>query len=85
VNSEPEERLGRGFVLQGFERTTDELNVELHLEPVPIDQLRSLFDVGDDPEMCDAIPWTRSKRAPSRRWSPNRSTSTVRLFLQRYA
>ncbi|MDF2766890.1 MAG: hypothetical protein K0S81_3885 [Rhodospirillales bacterium] len=54
MNSEPEERLARGFVLQGFDRTTDELKIELHLEPVPIGQLRSLFDVGNDPEMCDA-------------------------------
>jgi hypothetical protein len=56
VTSAPEERLARGFVLQGFDRTTEELKVEFHLEPVPIDKLRSLFDVGDDPEMCDAYP-----------------------------
>ena len=48
--------LARGFVLQGFDRTTEELKVELHLEPVPIERLRSLFDVGDDPEMCDTYP-----------------------------
>ncbi len=46
----------RGFVLQGFDRTTEELKVELHLDPVAIDRLRSLFAVGDDPEMCDAYP-----------------------------
>jgi hypothetical protein len=43
-------------VLQGFDRRTEELRVELHLEAVPLERLRSLFDVGDDPEMCDAYP-----------------------------
>ncbi len=56
MNSAPEKRFARGFVLQGFDRTTEELKVELHLEPVPIDTLRMLFEVGDDPEMCDAYP-----------------------------
>jgi hypothetical protein len=46
----------KGLVLQGFDRTTEELKVELHLETLPIERLRSLFDVGDDAEMCDAYP-----------------------------
>jgi len=48
--------LARGFVLQGFDRETEELRVELHLKPAPIERLRSLFDVGDDDAMANAYP-----------------------------
>jgi hypothetical protein len=48
--------IAMGFVLLGFDRVTEELKVELHLEPVAIDRLHALFDVGDDPKMCDAYP-----------------------------
>jgi hypothetical protein len=41
----PEEDLARGFVLQGFDRATDELRIEPHLQAAPIDRLRSLFGV----------------------------------------
>lgn len=51
----------RGFVLQGFDRATEELRIELHLQPVPIDRLRSLFDVRDDLEMYDAYPLDAAK------------------------
>jgi hypothetical protein len=56
MKSTSEESLTSGFVLQGFDRTTDELRIELPLSPVPIDRLRALFDLRDDPEMCDAYP-----------------------------
>jgi hypothetical protein len=86
VTSAPEERLARGFVLQGFDRTTEELKVEFHLQPVPIEKLHSLFDLGDDPEMCDAYPVDAAKAdvlAPL-------VTEPINLerydfFLQRYA
>jgi hypothetical protein len=48
--------LARGFVLQGFDRATDELRIELYLGPAPIKRLRALFDVGDDVGMCDTYP-----------------------------
>jgi hypothetical protein len=56
VKRAPQQALARGFVLQGFDRATDERRVELHLRPVPIDRLRSVFDAGDDLEMYDAYP-----------------------------
>jgi hypothetical protein len=49
-------KVARHFVLQGFDRSTDELRIELHLSPVPIDRLRVLFDVRGDREICDAYP-----------------------------
>ena len=52
----PQQELPRGFVSHGFDRGTEELKIELHLMPVPLDRLRSLFDVGDDFEMHDPYP-----------------------------
>jgi hypothetical protein len=75
-----------GFVLQGFDRTTEELKVELHLEPVPIERLRSLFDVGDDPKMSDAYPVDAVKAgvlAPL--VSEPINLDRYDFFLQRYA
>jgi hypothetical protein len=46
-------KVARNFVLQGFDRSTEELRIELHLSPVPIGRLRALFDVRGDPEICD--------------------------------
>jgi hypothetical protein len=57
----PQQALARGFVLQGFDRGTEELKIELHLQPAPIEKLRSLFEVGDDCEMYDAYPLEATK------------------------
>jgi hypothetical protein len=57
----PKEDLALGFVLQGFDRVTDELRIELHLEAAPMDRLRSLFDVREDVAMCDAYPVDAAK------------------------
>jgi hypothetical protein len=78
--------LARGFVLQGFDRTTDELRIELHLEATPIDQLRSLFDVRNDVGMCDAYPVDAAKAdALAPLVSEPIDTDKYDFFLQRYA
>jgi hypothetical protein len=80
------ERLARGFVLQGFDRSADELRIELHLSPVPIDRLRSLFDVRSDPEICDAYRLDAVKaRALAPLVSEPIDTERCDFFLQRYA
>ena len=66
--------LARGFVLQGFDRTTEELKVELHLEPVPIENSAHCLTLATTPRCATPTPWTPSKRASWRRWLPNRST-----------
>jgi hypothetical protein len=82
----PEEDLARGFVLQGFDRTTDELRIELHLEAAPIDQLRSLFDVRDDIGMYDAYPVDAAKAdALTSLVSEPIDTEKYDFFLQRYS
>jgi hypothetical protein len=70
----PEETLVKGFVLQGFDRATKELRIELHLRPAPLERLRAWFDVREDVELCDAYPWTQPRPACWRRWSANPST-----------
>ena len=61
MKSKPQEKLVRGFVLQGFDHATEELKIELHLTPAPIDKLRVLFEIGDDFEMGDAYPLDAAK------------------------
>jgi hypothetical protein len=86
VNKEAQEGLARDFVLQGFDRSTDELRIELHLAPVPIDKLRALFDVRSDPEICDAYPLDEAKaRALAPLVSEPIDTERYDFFLQRYA
>jgi hypothetical protein len=73
-------------VLQGFDRGTEELKIELHLQPVPLDRLRSLFDVGDDLELYDASPLDAAKAgvlAPL--VSEPIDTGRYDFLLQRYA
>jgi hypothetical protein len=85
VNNLSDECLARGFVLQGFDRSTDELKIELHLSPVPIDRLRALFDVRSDPEICDAYPLDPAKaRALAPLVSEPIDTERYDFFLQRY-
>jgi hypothetical protein len=80
------EDVARGFVLQGFDRATDGLRIELHLEAAPIDRLRSLFDVGDDLEMYDAYPVDAAKAdALAPLVSEPIDTEKYDFFLQRYA
>jgi hypothetical protein len=82
----PQRDLARGFVLQGFDRATDELRIELHLEVAPIDRLRSLFDVRDDVEMYDAYPVDAAKAdALAPLVSEPIDTDKYDFFLQRYA
>jgi hypothetical protein len=74
------------FVLQGFDPSTDELRIELHLSPVPIDRLRALFDLRSDPEICDAYPLDAAKaRALAPLVSEPIDTERYDFFLQRYA
>jgi len=81
-----EEHLARGFVLQGFDRATETLRIELHLEPAPIDRLRSLFDVRDDVGMYDAYPVDAAKAcAIAPLVSESIDTERYDFFLQRYA
>lgn len=76
----------RGFVLQGFDRTTEELRVELHLGPVPIERLRAMFDVGDDRDLCSAYPIDRAKADALEPFvSEKVDTDKYDFFLQRYA
>jgi hypothetical protein len=78
--------VARGFVIQGFDRATDELRVELHLRPVPLERLRSLFDVGDDLEMAHAYPLDEGRaRALGDLVSEPIDTAKYDFFLQRYA
>ena len=86
ARSATEEDLVRGFVLQGFDRATDELRVELHLRPVPLEKLRSLFDARDDPEMSDAYPLDTAKaRVLAPLVSEPIDIERYDFFLQRYA
>ncbi len=80
------EAVARNFVLQGFDRATDELRIELRLKPVPIERLRSLFDVGDDYEMRNAYPVDAVKaRALQEFVAEQVRTEEYDYFLQRYA
>ena len=82
----PDENLARGFVLQGFDRATDELRIELHLKAAPIERLRSLFDVQDDLGMRDAYPVDAAKAdALAQLVSEPVDTDKYDFFLQRYA
>jgi hypothetical protein len=82
----PDNGLARGFVLQGFDRATDELRIELHLKTAPIDRLRSLFDVRDDFEMYDAYPVDAAKAdALAPLVSEPIDIDKYAFFLQRYA
>jgi hypothetical protein len=86
VSKVTHEGLARGFVLQGFDRSTDDLRIELHLSPVPIDRLRALFDVRGDSEMCDAYPLDAAKaHALAPLVSEPIDTERYDFFLQRYA
>jgi hypothetical protein len=79
-------KVARDFVLQGFDRSTDELRIELHLSPVPIDRLRALFDVRGDPEICDAYPLDATKaRALTPLVSEAIDIERYNFFLQRCA
>jgi hypothetical protein len=78
--------LARGFVLQGFDRETEELRVELHLKPAPIERLRALFDVGDDHAMANAYALDpASARGLQDLVSERIDTAKYDFFLQRYA
>jgi hypothetical protein len=82
----PDESLARGFVLQGFDRATEELRIELHLKAAPMDRLRSLFNVRDDVEMYDAYPLDAAQAgvlAPL--VTEPIDTEKYDFFLQRYA
>ena len=80
------ESLARGFVLQGFDRSTDELRIELHLTPIPMSSLRELFDVRSDPEICDAYPLNADHaRALAALVTEPIDTERYDFFLQRYA
>jgi hypothetical protein len=86
VKSKPQEKLARGFVLQGFDHATEELKIELHLKPAPMKRLRTLFEVGDDLDMCDAYPLDAAKaRALAPLVSEPIDTDKYDFFLQRYA
>lgn len=86
MRSEPQQELARGFVLQGFDRATEELKIELHLQPAPLDRLRSLFDVGEDLEMYDAYPLDAATAGVlSPLVSEPVDTGKYDFFLQRYA
>lgn len=86
MKKDSEENLARGFVLQGFDRATDELRIELHLKAAPMDRLRSLFDVRHDVEMCDAYPVDAAKAdALAPLVSEPIDTEKYDFFLQRYA
>ena len=78
--------LARGFVLQGFDRETEELRIELHLKPAPIERLRSVFDVGDDDALANAYPLDpASARDLQDLVSERIDTAKYDFFLQRYA
>jgi hypothetical protein len=78
--------LARGFVLQGFDRATDELRIELHLAPASMERLRALFDVRNDLEMFDAYPVDAAKAdALASLVSEPIDTDKYDFFLQRYA
>ena len=82
----PQHAPARRFVLQGFDRGTEELKIELHLTPAPIEKLRSLFDVGDDREMYDAYPLDAAKAdALAPLVSEPIDMEKYEFFLQRYA
>jgi len=73
------------MVLQGFDRATDELRIELALPPVPIDRLRALFEVRNDPEICDAYALDAAKvRALAPLVSELIDIERYDFFLQRY-
>jgi hypothetical protein len=79
-------KVARNFVLQGFDRSTEELRIELHLSPVPIGRLRALFDVRGDPEICDAYPLNATKaRALAPLVSEAIDIEGYDFVLQRYA
>jgi hypothetical protein len=85
VKSQRREGLARGLVLQGFDHATEELKIELHLKPVPMERLRTLFEVGDDLEMCDAYPLDAGKaQALAPLVSEPIDTKKYDFFLQRY-
>jgi len=76
----------RGFVLQGFDRTSEELRVEFHLAPVPIERLRAMFDVGDDRGLCSAYSIDRATPDALEPFvSEKVDTDKYDFFLQRYA
>jgi hypothetical protein len=76
----------RGFVLQGFDRATDELRIELYLAPAPIERLRALFDVRDDVGMYDAYPVDAVRaEALAPLVSESIDTGKYDFYLQRYA
>ncbi len=78
--------LARGFVLQGFDRQTDVLRIELHLELAPLERLRALFDVRDDAGLYDAYPVdAAAAQALSALVSEPVDTERYDFFLQRYA
>lgn len=73
-------------MLQGFDRATEELRVELHLGPVPIERLRAMFDVGDDRDLCHAYPVDRAKAEALEAFASEEvDTDKYDFFLQRYA
>jgi len=83
-----EEDLARGFVLQGFDRATDELRIELDRKAAPIERLRWLFDIREDFGMCDAYPVDAARAdtlAPLDPVSEPIDMDKYDFFLQRYA
>jgi len=75
----------RGFVLQGFDRATEELRVELHLKSVTIERLRAMFDLGDDRDLYNAYPIDHAKAVALEPFvSEKVDTDRYDFFLQRY-
>ena len=86
MKHQPGQGLARGFVLQGFDRDTEELKIELHVKPVPLDRLRSLFEARNDPDLYDAYPLDAAKAdALASLVSEPIDTRKYDFFLQRYA
>lgn len=72
-------------MLQGFDRGTEELRIELHLRPVPIERLRSMFDAADDSGMCNAYPVDGAAAAQLQALVTEPiDTERYDFFLQRY-
>jgi hypothetical protein len=85
MKGKPQQELARGFVLQGFDRDTEDLKIELCLKPVPIDRLRSLFALRDGLEVYDAYPLDAAKAGVlAALLGEPIDTEKYDFFLQRY-
>jgi len=81
-----DEAITRDFVLQGFDRNSEELQIELHLGSVPIGRLRSTFAAAADSELCNAYPVDQARAAALQDLVTEKiDTEKYDFFLQRYA